>query len=239
MYRPRAGTGPPVPLNPSAPNSPGPVRSPTEISLAQLVHVDSNRGYLGDGEEEDIGEGTSRQAATGGDQYQQGPVNTMDQRDVMPFSARQQPQHQFPQQHEQHQPQIPGGPQQEETEGLGLYHHDNGEEDQPPPEYTSPEGSLRRRGSDERIDNGGYEERQEAEADEDADDDDDEDDDDDDESDNGGRRRLLPRAHHHEESPGYDDEQAPSPPVPSYEAATAGEHHSVSGRSSDRSRGSE
>ncbi|KAL9615158.1 MAG: hypothetical protein Q9167_000364 [Letrouitia subvulpina] len=35
------------------PNSPGPVRSPTEISLAQLAHIPSN---------EDVGEGTSRSA---------------------------------------------------------------------------------------------------------------------------------------------------------------------------------
>ncbi|KAL8953091.1 MAG: hypothetical protein Q9222_001029 [Ikaeria aurantiellina] len=35
------------------PNSPGPIRSPTEISLAQLAHIPSN---------EDIGEGTSRSA---------------------------------------------------------------------------------------------------------------------------------------------------------------------------------
>ncbi|KAL8738796.1 MAG: hypothetical protein Q9181_000474 [Wetmoreana brouardii] len=35
------------------PNSPGPLRSPTEISLAQLAHIPSN---------EDIGEGTSRSA---------------------------------------------------------------------------------------------------------------------------------------------------------------------------------
>lgn len=37
------------------PQSPGPVRSPTEISLAQLVHVPSH---------EDVGEGTSRDAPT-------------------------------------------------------------------------------------------------------------------------------------------------------------------------------
>ncbi|KAL8693434.1 MAG: hypothetical protein Q9218_001744 [Villophora microphyllina] len=41
------------------PNSPGPLRSPTEISLAQLAHIPSN---------EDIGEGTSRSAEfTAGD----------------------------------------------------------------------------------------------------------------------------------------------------------------------------
>ena len=38
------------------PTSPGPVRSPTDISLAQLVHIPSN---------EDVGEGTSRSAAGG------------------------------------------------------------------------------------------------------------------------------------------------------------------------------
>lgn len=37
------------------PNSPGPVRSPTDISLAQLAHIPSN---------EDVGEGTSGVAAT-------------------------------------------------------------------------------------------------------------------------------------------------------------------------------
>ena len=40
------------------PTSPGPVRSPTDISLAQLVHVASN---------EDVGEGTSRSAGSGRD----------------------------------------------------------------------------------------------------------------------------------------------------------------------------
>ncbi|MCJ1419812.1 Rsp5p-dependent ubiquitination, sorting of cargo proteins at the multivesicular body [Xylographa parallela] len=39
------------------PTSPGPVRSPTDISLAQLVHIPSH---------EDIGEGTSRSAVTNG-----------------------------------------------------------------------------------------------------------------------------------------------------------------------------
>ena len=39
------------------PQSPGPVRSPTEISLAQLVHVPSH--------EEDVGEGTSRRSVRG------------------------------------------------------------------------------------------------------------------------------------------------------------------------------
>lgn len=38
------------------PNSPGPIRSPTEISLAHLAHISSN---------EDIGEGTSRSAELG------------------------------------------------------------------------------------------------------------------------------------------------------------------------------
>jgi len=38
-------------------SSPGPVRSPTDISLAQLVHIPSN---------EDVGEGTSRSAARNG-----------------------------------------------------------------------------------------------------------------------------------------------------------------------------
>ncbi|KAL8969003.1 MAG: hypothetical protein Q9197_004573 [Variospora fuerteventurae] len=38
------------------PNSPGPMRSPTEISLAHLVHIPSN---------EDIGEGSSRNAGSG------------------------------------------------------------------------------------------------------------------------------------------------------------------------------
>lgn len=46
--RPRSGN---IRMNP--PNSPGPMRSPTEISLAQLAHVPSN---------EDIGEGPSRRA---------------------------------------------------------------------------------------------------------------------------------------------------------------------------------
>ena len=40
------------------PTSPGPVRSPTDISLAQLAHIPSN---------EDIGEGTSRSGAPGAD----------------------------------------------------------------------------------------------------------------------------------------------------------------------------
>ena len=38
------------------PTSPGPVRSPTDISLAQLVHIPSN---------EDVGEGSSRDASNG------------------------------------------------------------------------------------------------------------------------------------------------------------------------------
>lgn len=42
------------------PQSPGPVRSPTEISLAQLVHVPSR-------EDDDVGEGTSRRSVGGGE----------------------------------------------------------------------------------------------------------------------------------------------------------------------------
>ena len=41
----------------AVPTSPGPQRSPTEISLAQLAHVPSN---------EDVGEGTSRNHASAG-----------------------------------------------------------------------------------------------------------------------------------------------------------------------------
>ena len=43
-------------IRPNPPMSPGPQRSPTEISLAQLTHIPSN---------EDVGEGTSRIAEDG------------------------------------------------------------------------------------------------------------------------------------------------------------------------------
>ena len=43
-------------IRPNPPMSPGPQRSPTEISLAQLAHIPSN---------EDVGEGTSRIAEDG------------------------------------------------------------------------------------------------------------------------------------------------------------------------------
>ena len=43
-------------IRPNPPMSPGPQRSPTEISLAQLTHIPSN---------EDVGEGTSRTAEDG------------------------------------------------------------------------------------------------------------------------------------------------------------------------------
>ncbi|KAL8873869.1 MAG: hypothetical protein Q9174_000724 [Haloplaca sp. 1 TL-2023] len=58
------------------PNSPGPLRSPTEISLAQLSHIPSN---------EDIGEGTSRNAEIAGRGFGRGQVR--DGENVQDFSA--------------------------------------------------------------------------------------------------------------------------------------------------------
>ena len=55
------------------PQSPGPVRSPTEISLAQLVHIPSN---------EDVGEGTSRSVGEA-----ESPVHPDDLRPQQDFSA--------------------------------------------------------------------------------------------------------------------------------------------------------
>lgn len=55
------------------PGSPGPIRSPTEISLAQLAHIPSN---------DDIGEGNSRAAATGASStpiHEQQAANASDQ----------------------------------------------------------------------------------------------------------------------------------------------------------------
>ena len=195
MYRPRAGTGPPVPQHPPPPNSPGPERSPTEISLAQLAHVDSNHGYgAGEEEDEDIGEGTSRQVA---EHQHQDPVNLMDQRDVMPFG--------IPQEHHQPQCQFP----QQEQQPIIPRQEPDASEDQPP-EYTSPEGSFRRRDSDETISEDG----QGDESGHQRGDDDD-------------RRRLIDRD---DES----DEGEHTPPVPSYEAATAGNHRRSSPSPSDR-----
>ena len=54
-----------------APQSPGPQRSPTEISLGELAHIPSN---------EDIGEGTSRSA--GNVPIDSSPVTTHDPRDL-------------------------------------------------------------------------------------------------------------------------------------------------------------
>ena len=59
---------------PNPPTSPGPQRSPTEISLAQLTHIPSN---------EDVGEGTSRSAEDGYPDHGMG-VETHDPQD---FSA--------------------------------------------------------------------------------------------------------------------------------------------------------
>ena len=213
MYRPRAGTGPPMPLaHHPPPNSPGPIRSPTEISLAQLVHVDSNQGYVEDGDsddegEEDVGEGTSRN-----------PVNLMDQREVMPIGGirqrgddeqqqqqyhhQEQPNFQFPQRQQQGQPPpIPEQPIQGEEVPP--------EEESPPPEYTSPEGSFRRRRSD------GSESSAESDPDSTE------------QHQHGDEDEQTQFLHHRDDDDddGDDDSEAATPPVPSYEAATAGEHY--------------
>ncbi|KAL9594412.1 MAG: hypothetical protein Q9219_007049 [cf. Caloplaca sp. 3 TL-2023] len=61
------------------PNSPGPMRSPTEISLAQLAHIPSN---------EDIGEGPSRNAGlTTHDLPLPGAVATAEPDDAQDYSA--------------------------------------------------------------------------------------------------------------------------------------------------------
>lgn len=59
------------------PTSPGPQRSPTEISLAQLAHIPSN---------EDVGEGTSRSAEQPPGDPPSEP-QTVDQHDPQDFSA--------------------------------------------------------------------------------------------------------------------------------------------------------
>ncbi|KAL9092136.1 MAG: hypothetical protein Q9165_004569 [Trypethelium subeluteriae] len=48
-----------------APTSPGPQRSPTDISLAQLSLIDSREGFIPDEGQDDAGEGNSNAAAVG------------------------------------------------------------------------------------------------------------------------------------------------------------------------------
>jgi hypothetical protein len=72
--RSRSRYGPLVGLS-----SPGPVRSPTDISLAQLVHIPSN---------EDVGEGTSRSAARIDGEEGLGVVNASHETEETPQVAR-------------------------------------------------------------------------------------------------------------------------------------------------------
>ena len=92
------------------PTSPGPVRSPTDISLAQLVHVASN---------EDVGEGTSQSAGAGTTNAGLG----LQQQYQMDTSESQQEQ-QRQRERQQLQPEHEDIPQQD----LGV----------PPPDYASP-----------------------------------------------------------------------------------------------------
>ena len=216
MYRPRAGTGPPMPLaHHPPPNSPGPIRSPTEISLAQLVHVDSNQGYVEDGDsddegEEDIGEGTSRN-----------PVNLMDQREVMPIAGIQQrgDDEQQQQYHYQEHPSFQSPQRQEQGQALPIQEQPiqgrevPNDEESPPPEYTSPEGSFRRRRRRRRSDGS----ESSAESDPDSAEPQ--------QGEHDEQRRRLLRHGGDDDDDDDDGSEAATPPVPSYEAATAGEHY--------------
>ncbi|KAF4552058.1 SPRY domain-containing protein [Elsinoe fawcettii] len=105
------------------PTSPGPQRSPTDISLAQLSLVDSR--------DENAGEGTSGVNTTVL-QQQYG----MYQQNVAAHGGQQAPVPPRPQQ------------QQQQQQGLAIHTHEDDEAESPPPDYESPdedEGTPRAR----------------------------------------------------------------------------------------------
>ncbi|MCJ1308476.1 Rsp5p-dependent ubiquitination, sorting of cargo proteins at the multivesicular body [Agyrium rufum] len=118
------------------PTSPGPVRSPTDISLSHLAHIPSH---------EDIGEGSSRIA---------GSSNTVGlglSDDIHQRQIQQRHYQQYQQQRRQQQEQQQQRQQQPQSED-NVQTLDPQDFAAPPPDYTSPEGSMASRSSVESAD---------------------------------------------------------------------------------------